>query len=68
MRGFYFLFIICIAGTGELFSQDLEKFQYVRVPEKFEFLKHENQFEVNALAAFLLEKYGFEVIYKEEVP
>ncbi|WP_324720687.1 hypothetical protein [Salinimicrobium sp. HB62] len=57
-----------MVGTGDLFSQKLEDFQYVRVPEKFEFLKHENQFEVNALTAFLFEKYGFNVIYKEGVP
>ncbi|MHA6281457.1 hypothetical protein ACXYMT_14880 [Salinimicrobium sp. CAU 1759] len=31
-------------------------------------MKHENQFEVNALTAFLFEKYGFEVLYKERVP
>lgn len=68
MRAFFFFFIISLVGAGELFSQDLEKFQYVRVPEKFEFLKHENQFEVNALTAFLFEKYGFEVFYKEGVP
>lgn len=68
MRAFFFFLIISIVGAGELFCQNLESYKYVRVPEKFEFLKHENQFEVNALTAFLFEKYGFEVIYKEKIP
>ncbi|GHA40909.1 hypothetical protein GCM10007103_22820 [Salinimicrobium marinum] len=43
-------------------------YKYVKVPEKFEFLKEENKFQVNALTAFLFEKYGFEAIYKEKTP
>jgi hypothetical protein len=38
------------------------------VPEKFEFLKQENQYKLNALTAFLFEKYGFEVLYKDRLP
>ena len=68
MRTFFLFLIISGIGLGEIFSQSVQKYQYVRVPEKFEFLKHENQFEVNALTAFLLEKYGYEVLYKEGVP
>ena len=41
---------------------------YVRVPDRFEFLDEENEYQLNALAAFLLEKHGFEVLYKKETP
>lgn len=43
-------------------------YKYVKVPEKFEFLKEENKFQLNALTAFLFEKFGFKAIYKEKVP
>jgi hypothetical protein len=49
-------------------SQAQETYKYVKVPEKFEFLKEENKFQLNALTAFLFEKYGFEAIYKKQVP
>ena len=41
---------------------------YVRVPDKFEFLDDENQYRLNELTAFLFEKYGYNVLYKENVP
>ncbi len=41
---------------------------YVRVPDRFEFLDEENKYQLNALAAFLFEKHGYQVIYKREMP
>ena len=61
-----FIFILGISFSG--FSQDLGEYRYVKVPDKFEFQKSENQYKLNALTAFLFEKYGFEPIYKMGVP
>lgn len=49
-------------------GQELDQFQYVRVPENFDFLNEENQYQLNALTAFLFDKFGFTVLYKEEAP
>ena len=49
-------------------AQDVNQYQYVRVPEKFEFLSEENEYQLNALTAFLFEKYGFNVLYEGDIP
>ena len=48
-------------------AQNLNQYQYVRVPEKFEFLSDENEYQLNALTAFLFEKYGFKVLYEKAI-
>jgi hypothetical protein len=40
-------------------GQDLNSYKYVLVPSKFDFLKESNQYQMNELAVFLFEKYGF---------
>ena len=68
MKSIILFFTLLFGVTGNIFGQDLSHYQYVKVPNQFEFLKHQNQYELNALTAFLLEKYGFEALYEEEVP
>ena len=68
MRIYLLVFSIYFSFTSQLFSQELSNYRYVQVPEKFEFLDEENQYQLNALTAFLLEKYGFEVLYKDRLP
>lgn len=68
MRTFFFFFVFLIGLTGNIFGQDANKYHYVLVPQEFEFLKHPNQYQLNALTAFLLEKYGFEALYGEKTP
>lgn len=50
------------------FAQTISAYEYVRVPESFNFLKESNQHELNALTAFLFKKYGYEALYKEPAP
>lgn len=49
-------------------AQDLGNYQYVQVPERFEFQDSENKFQLNALTAFLFDKFNFTALYKEPVP
>lgn len=35
---------------------------------KYDFLKQENQYQVNALTAFLFEQKGYKVLYRENIP
>ncbi|GAB2780256.1 hypothetical protein [Salinimicrobium soli] len=58
-----FLFIVT-----NVEAQELNTYKYVQVPEKFEFFDEPDRYQLNALTAFLLEKYGFEALYKEELP
>lgn len=56
---------ICFVLIGFIFSfpvigQDLNSYQYVVVPNKFEFTKEANMYQVNSLTEFLFLKYGFE--------
>lgn len=48
-------------------AQSVNQYKYVQVPEKYEFLE-ENEYLLNALTAFLFEKHGFNVLYKEGIP
>ena len=68
MRTIFFFFVFLIGITSNTFGQDVNKYKYVLVPQEFEFLKHPNQYQVNALTAFLLEKYGFDALYEEKIP
>lgn len=47
-------------------AQDLNKYKYVIIPEKFDFAKEENQYQINSLTKFLFEKEGFETLMKKE--
>ena len=62
------LLILIFFVAGSAAAQNLNQYQYVRVPEKFEFLSDENQYQLNALTAFLFEKYGFNTLYEEDIP
>lgn len=68
MRTIFFFFVFLFGITSNTFGQDTNKYKYVLVPQEFEFLKHPNQYQVNALTAFLLEKYGFDALYEEKIP
>ena len=57
------IFIVFSFGAR---AQELNRYRYVQVPEKFDFFDEANKYQLNALAAFLFEKYGFEALYREE--
>ncbi|MDT0675644.1 hypothetical protein [Autumnicola musiva] len=56
-----FLLICSFASAN---AQDLNDYQYVIVPESFEFSDSKNEYQLNALTKFLLEKYGFKTVMK----
>lgn len=61
------LFVLLFQGSV-FYAQNGNEYKYVRVPESFDFLKEENQYQLNALTAFLFEKYGYEALYEEPLP
>jgi hypothetical protein len=57
LSGIFFLMI------SYAFSQtNLNDYKYIIVPDKFDFLKEKNQYQINGLAHFLFGKYGFNAI------
>ncbi len=51
---------------GNIFSQDLNDYKYIIVPESYDILGKTNQYQLNALTKFLFEKNGFQTIMKTE--
>ncbi|MEP3837984.1 MAG: hypothetical protein ABJM36_10060 [Algibacter sp.] len=54
--------ITCFLATTVFAQANLNNYKYVIVPNKYDFLKGKDQYQLNSLTKFLFEKYGFEVV------
>ncbi len=54
--------IACFIVTTVFSQSNLSDYKYVIVPNKFDFLKEKDQYQLNSLAQFLFNKYGFEAL------
>lgn len=61
-----FLILVSFALSFNSFGQELNNYNHVVIPEKFNFLKEANQYQLNSLTKFLFEKYGFEAYLEGE--
>lgn len=59
----YFLLSLLLISFSGYAQNTINNYRYVLVPEKFSFLKQENQYNLNALTKKLLEDKGFTVYY-----
>lgn len=61
-----FLFVLLV--NSSIFSQqlNLEKYQYIIVQEKFDYVKETDQYKTSSLTKFLLKKKGFKVFLSNE--
>ncbi|GAA4805836.1 hypothetical protein [Litoribaculum gwangyangense] len=63
MKAKFLIIPIAFFIVTSLFSQtSLNNYKYVIVPKKFDFLKAQDQYQLNSLTKFLFEKYGFEAV------
>lgn len=63
------LILALFLPVASVIAQTLNEYKYVIVPAKYDFLKQENQYQLNALTKFLFEKEGFSVVYNnQEMP
>lgn len=63
---FLSLLVMCLVA-GSLFAQtNLNAYKYVIVPNKYDFLKEKDQYQLNSLTQFLFEKYGFTALKEGE--
>lgn len=62
----YLLLLVSLSGYAQT---TINNFKYVLVPEKFDFLKETNQYNLNTLTKFLLEGKGFSVYFdNQDIP
>ncbi|MFN8274321.1 MAG: hypothetical protein U0X58_05500 [Flavobacteriaceae bacterium] len=67
MRKILLVFALMIALSASA-QRDINSYQYVIVPAKFDFLKKENQYNLNTLTKMYFEKYGFKVYMSNATP
>ena len=62
MKTKFYIFILVLTVSISSWAQsNLNDYKYVLVPEKFDFLKSNDQYQLNSLTKFLLQKKGFTV-------
>lgn len=65
----YFLSLLLLISASGYAQQTVNNYKYVLVPEKFSFLKEENQYQLNSLSKMLLEEKGFTAYINDtEIP
>ncbi|GEQ85618.1 hypothetical protein ULMS_11260 [Patiriisocius marinistellae] len=65
------ILIVCLffyVATPSFAQQSINDYSFVIVPEKFDFLAEEDQFQLNSLTKFLFNKNGFNALYRNELP
>ncbi|PKH52780.1 hypothetical protein CXF68_19685 [Tenacibaculum sp. Bg11-29] len=61
------IFFILLMITTSIFSQkQVNKYKYVIVPNKFDFVKEKDKYQTSSLTKFLFNKYGFVVFLADE--
>lgn len=69
MKNKILLLVTFFIGVSLYAQPNLNQYKYVIVPKKYDFLKEENQYQMNALTKFLFEKYGLLALMEgEEYP
>ena len=67
MKTKIYIFILVLTATMSSWAQsNLNDYKYVSVPEKFDFLKLDDQYQLNSLTLFLLKKQGFTAFNKSD--
>lgn len=66
MKKIFFIAILAFITSISGYSQNINSYRYVIVPNHYEFLKGTDQYQLNSLTKFLFEKYGFETFLEDE--
>lgn len=59
---------LLLATTAISQNTNLSDYSYVVIPEQFDFLKDRNQFQMNSMTQFYLEKNGFNAFLADSAP
>jgi hypothetical protein len=66
MKKTLLLLALLISGVTFAQSANINNYKYVIIPEKFDFLKQANQYNLNNFTKMVFEKYGFKAYYPNE--
>lgn len=67
MKKFSVLFLLFVFSWS--YAQDVNQYKYALVPSKYEFLKTADQYQLNSLTEFLMQKQGFDAFLDtDEMP
>lgn len=58
--------VLLISFSTTFVAQSLDAYKYVIVPNRYEFLGSDDQYELNSLTKFLFEKEGFVTLFEDE--
>ncbi len=58
----FLVLVVLIVSSTVLAQESLNSYKYVIVPQKYDFLKSDNQYQLNSLTKFLFKKEGFTVL------
>lgn len=64
---FFLLFSISISLSAYA-QNNINNYKYIIVPKKYDFLKEQNQYQLNVLTKHLFEKSNFTAIYEGDIP
>lgn len=62
------LFIFLFISSATFSQTSLSDYNFVVVPEQFEFLKSKDQYQMNSMAKFYFEKSGFNAYFTDNAP
>lgn len=66
MKKIVLFFALLFAGAAFAQGENINNYKYVIIPEKFDFFKEANKYNLNNLTKMALEKYGFTVLYTNQ--
>lgn len=63
----YSLIVLLFFSSGLIIGQSsLNEYKYIIVPYKYDFLKQEDQYQLNSLTKFLFQKEGFDTLFDKD--
>lgn len=68
MKKLQFLSLLLLLLQSTFAQTNLSEYSYIVVPEKYEFLYDNDQYQLNSMTKFLFDKYGFNAYFPNELP
>lgn len=65
-RKIYLSMVLLMFSLYGLAQSNINNYKYIIIPQKFDFLKSNDQYQLNSLTKFLFNKYGYEAYFMED--
>lgn len=66
---FYIVSFVLLSNLNTFSQTSINNYKYIIIPSQFEFLKEQDQYQINSLTKFLFNKYGYSAFLEnEELP